>query len=104
MQMMLVEQLVDGGADVLAELAGLLAAPGRRALEERRLLRWVVIPIRLALTWFAAQVRLCQLCACVEAHELGPEPHVQPQADVARRNRVQAVLHLSMAITPHLGL
>lgn len=54
MQMMLIEQLVDGGADVLAELAGLLAAPVRSALEEGRLLRRVVISIRLPLTGFAA--------------------------------------------------
>src|SRR5438128_1220678 len=63
MQMMLIEQFVDGGADVLAELAGLLAAPGWRAQEERRLLGWVVIPIRLPLTRFAAQMRLGQLRA-----------------------------------------
>src|SRR5215472_17156592 len=49
-------------------------------------------------------MRLGQLRAGVEAHELGRQPHVQPLADVARRNRVQAVLHLSMAITAYLGL
>src|SRR6266536_2977372 len=81
MQMVLIEQLVDGSAHVLAELAGLLAAPGRRALEEGRLLRWVIIPIRLPLAGFAAQMRLGQLCSRVEAHELGAEPHVQPLAD-----------------------
>ena len=42
-QMVLIEQLVDGRAHMIAELAGLLAAPGRRVLEERRFLRRVVI-------------------------------------------------------------
>src|SRR3982074_1519400 len=42
MQMMLVEQLVDGGAHMLAELAGLLAAPVRGTQEESRLLGRVV--------------------------------------------------------------
>src|SRR5260370_31087922 len=60
MQLMLIEELVDGGADVLAELAGLLAAPGWRALEEGRFLGRVIVPIRLALAGFAAQMRLGQ--------------------------------------------
>ncbi len=63
MQMMLIQELIDGGAYVLAELIGLLAAPGRSALEERRLLGWVVIPIRLPLAGFAQQMRLGQLRA-----------------------------------------
>ena len=49
---------IDGSAHVLAELAGLLAAPSRRALEERRLRGRVVIPIRPPLAGFAAQIRL----------------------------------------------
>jgi len=102
-QLMLIEQFVDGGAHMRTESAGLLAAPVRRAQEEGRLLGRVVIPIRLPLTGFAAQMRLGQLRPGVEAHEGRPEPNVEPLADVARRNRVQARLNLSVAITPHLG-
>jgi len=58
MQMMLIKQLVDGGAYMQTESAGLLAAPVWRAQEESRLLGRVVVPIRLPLTGFAAQMRL----------------------------------------------
>src|SRR5918995_2141315 len=61
MQLMLIEQLVDGSAYMLAELAGVLAAPGGRALKEGRLLWRVIIPIRLPLAGFAAQMGLGQL-------------------------------------------
>ncbi len=46
---------------------------------------------------------LGQLRAGVEAHQLGPDAHLQPLADVARRDRVQALLDLRVAIPPHLG-
>src|SRR5216684_3618299 len=86
MQMMLVEQFVDSGAHMLAKLAGPLATPVRSAQEERRLLGWVVIPIRLALTRFAAQMRFDQLVADKEADHDRADPDVKRLADVAPRD------------------
>src|SRR6266487_615579 len=104
MEMMLVEQFVDGGAHMLAKLAGPLATPVRRALEERCLLGWVVIPIRLPLTGCAAQMGLHQLCADIEANDAPADPYVEGLADVAPGDRVEAALDLDVAIACHLGL
>src|SRR5262249_54886659 len=53
-EVVLVEQLADGGVHVRSQLCGLLAAPRRRALEESCLLGRVVVPIRHTLTRPAA--------------------------------------------------
>jgi len=101
--MMLIEKLVDGGAHVLAKSAGLLAAPGRRALEERRLLGRVVIPIRLPLAGSTAQMRFDQLRADVETNEDLANPDVEGLADVPPGDGVEAALHLDVAIACDLA-
>ena len=104
MQMMLIEQFVDGGAYMLAEQTGLLAAPVRGAQEEGRLFGRVVIPIRLPLAGFAAQMRLDQLRADVETDDDLADPDVKGLADIAPGDGVAAALHLDVAIASDLGL
>src|ERR1700730_4593889 len=89
---------------MLAELAGLLAAPVRGAQEEGRLLGRVVIPIRLPLAGFAAQMRLDQFRADVETNDDLADPDVEGLADVPLGDGVEAALHLDVAIACDLGL
>jgi hypothetical protein len=97
------QQLADQPGDRFAELGGLPAAPGRGALQEGDLLRWVVGPVGALAALGSAQVGLDQLPLAEHLQQPGGEASVDHSADQPPWHRVQRAGDLDVAVGMDLG-